>query len=822
VTADTLRGTIERITYHNEENGYTVVQLLPEGQGSFGGPNTVTVVGNMLGINVGESVVVSGAWAAHPQYGRQFKAESVRTVLPATIAGLEKYLGSGLIKGVGPVTAHRIVRKFGLDTLRVIEEEPARLHEVLGVGRKRVDMITRAWAEQQKIKEVMIFLQSHNVSTGLAVRIYKQYGDDALGIVQNDPYRLAREVYGIGFITADKIARELGIAQDAPERVAAGVAYVLSQAADEGNVYLPAAELTKRSAELLAVQPAQVQAGIQALREAEEIWVEDGTNTQDRNRGQPSSSTTAVPALAEDRPVYLIPFYYGEVGVTNRLRRIADAPEDRLAAFQSFDWPAAFAMLQAQNNVPLTVKQMDAVQASLTRKVTVLTGGPGTGKTTCTRSLLRLAETVGARVSLASPTGRAAKRLSEATGRPAKTIHRLLEFKPAEGMTFQRNEENPLEADLLVVDEASMLDLLLTNNLLKAVPPGSHLLLVGDIDQLPSVGAGNVLRDIIAAIEGPVEGSRLQVAGSSPQSEDRRTRPELDEGLTIPGSSIQIPASARQKAGEDINLQPSTFQPFDKLRAGSATAAVVRLDTIFRQPAGSYIITNAYRINKGQMPVIDNKGATDFFLFKEEDPEKAATLVVELVQERIPRKFGLAPDQIQVLSPMHRGEVGVSSLNARLQASLNPPRPGIAERQVGGRFFRTGDRVMQIRNNYDKDVFNGDMGQIAGIDLEEQIVTVRMDDREVLYDFLEVDELVHAYAVSVHKAQGSEFPAVVIPLLPSHYMMLQRNLLYTAVTRAQRLVVLVGSPRAIGIAVRNDRAHERYSGLAERLTGGDR
>ena len=509
---DTLRGTIERITYHNEENGYTVAQIMPEGQAYV-----VPVVGNMVGINVGEAVLLTGAWAAHPQYGRQFKVDQVRTVLPATIAGLERYLGSGLIKGIGPVTAHRIVRKFGLDTLKVIEEEPARLHEVLGVGRKRGEIITRAWAEQQQIKEIMLFLQSHNVSTGLAVKIYKQYGNDAIEVVKSDPYRLARDVYGIGFVTADKIARELGIAADAPERVAAGVAYILSQATDEGNVYLPAGELTARSAELLAVSPAQVADGIRALQETEQVRVEGDPAPGPSAFSAVGQSSARAPgasplALAEDRPVYLTPFYYGEVGVSNRLRRLIDAQDDRLSVFRNFNWPAAFAALahppaadSGQKPVALTPQQMQAVEAALTRRVTVLTGGPGTGKTTCTRSILRLAEAAGARVLLASPTGRAAKRLGETTGRPAKTIHRLLEFKPAEGFAFQRNEENPLEADLVIVDEASMLDLLLTNHLLKAIPPGAHLLLVGDVDQLPSVGAGDVLRDVIEALEGTEE-----------------------------------------------------------------------------------------------------------------------------------------------------------------------------------------------------------------------------------------------------------------------------------------------------------------------------
>jgi exodeoxyribonuclease V alpha subunit len=760
---DTLRGTIERITYHNEENGYTVAQLAVDGRAEM-----VPVIGNMLGVNIGEAVELTGAWMAHPQYGRQFKAESVRTVLPATVAGLEKYLGSGLIKGIGPVTAKRIVRKFGLDTLRVIEEQPQRLNEVLGVGRKRVDLITRAWAEQQKIKEVMLFLQSHNVSTSLAVKIYKAYGDDAIAIVTDDPYRLARDIFGIGFITADKIAREIGIAHDAPERVAAGVAYVLSEAADEGHVYLPSTELVQRAGEMLGVTPELVTEGIAALAEDAQVRVED--------RGAPgvsktSSAATTPSLLAEDRPVYLIPFYYGEVGVANRLRRLAEAAEDRLSAFQHFDWTQAFALLQNQSRVALTARQMEAIQAALTHRVTVLTGGPGTGKTTTVRGIIRLAEAAGARTVLASPTGRAAKRLSEASGQPAKTIHRLLEVKPAEGFSFGRNEENPLEADLVVVDESSMLDLILTNNLLKTIPQGAHLLLVGDVDQLPSVGAGNVLQDVIAAIEGT--GGRDQGSGVDLTPDSR---------LLTPGS-----------------------------------AAVIRLDTIFRQPEGSYIITNAHRINQGQLPILDNRNAVDFFLFREEDPAKAADLIVDVVQERIPRKFGLRSDEIQVLSPMHRGEVGVAALNARLQATLNPPGPGTLERQVGGRVFRLGDRVMQIRNNYDKDVFNGDMGRITSVDLEEQVVSVRVDDRTIAYDFLELDELVHAYAISIHKSQGSEFPAVVIPLLTTHYMMLQRNLLYTAVTRAQKLVVLVGSPRAIGIAVKADRAKERYSGLAERL-----
>ncbi len=747
-----LTGVIERITYHNEENGYTVAQLAPEGK-----DYTVTVIGNMLGINVGECVRLTGQWTMHPQYGRQFKAESVRTVLPATVQGIRKYLGSGLIKGIGPITAERIVRRFGLETLDVIEKTPERLLEVLGVGPKRVAMIQRAWEEQRQIKEVMLFLQANGVSTSLAVKIYKAYGDAAIGVVRNDPYRLARDIYGIGFITADKIARNLGIAPDAPERAAAGVAYVLSQMADEGHVYVPRSELIAEAARLLQIDEARVAQAIETLAADEQVQIEplasqrvEATASRRIGGSESGEVTHASAAVAEERAVYLTPFYYGEIGVAGRLKRLIEAPVDRLAVFQTFDWPAAFAVVQQRTGLILAPAQRQAVQTALTQRVTVLTGGPGTGKTTSLQTIIRILEAAGRSYVLASPTGRAAKRLTEATGREAKTVHRLLEFKPGGGMTFQRNEENPLDADMVIVDEASMLELLLTNHLLKAIPPGAHLLLVGDVDQLPSVGAGNVLRDIIA----------------------------------------------------------------------SEAAAVVRLDTIFRQQEGSYIIVNAHRINQGQMPILDNQKAQDFFLFKTDDPARATQLIVELVQTRIPRRFGLKPSDIQVLSPMHRGEAGVGNLNLLLQSALNPPSERKPERHVGGRVFRLGDRVMQIRNNYDKEVYNGDLGHVVALDLEEHSLTVDFEGRRVAYDFLELDELMHAYAISTHKAQGSEFPAVVMPVLTQHYVMLQRNLLYTAVTRARRLVVLVGTPRAIAIAVHNDRVAQRYSGLAERLQEG--
>lgn len=774
---DILRGVVERITYHNEENGYTVAKLTPEATGRtlFGAVREVAIVGNMLGLNVGESVELTGRWTVHGEYGRQFQVETFRPVLPATIAGLEKYLGSGLIKGVGPVTAQRIVKHFGLDTLTVIEESPERLAEAPGVGPKRVEMISKAWAEQRAIKEVMLFLQSNGVSTSLATKIYKFYGDDAINQVRCDPYQLARDIFGIGFLTADKIARALGMPEDAPERVAAGVAYALNMASEEGHVFLPTSELVRLTAELLKAPSTAVGIGLARM------WNEGRVKIAPTPGGEalePQPTFVAEPRLvaeqgqlyavhsideaqrllAEEHAIYLTPLYYSEVGVARRLQRLLCASEDRLALFAGYnahDWAAALAAAEHDAGFPLAAQQRQAVQAALTHRVTVLTGGPGTGKTTTVRTILALCQREQRRVLLAAPTGRAAKRLAETTGAEAKTIHRLLEFKPAEGMAFQRNEENPLEGDLLIVDEASMLDLPLTNHLLKAVAPGMHLLLVGDVDQLPSVGAGNVLKDIIAALE-------------------------------------------------DANL----------LRSQSA---VIRLHTIFRQAAGSFIITNAHRINAGQLPIIDNKDATDFFLFRTEEPERAAALCIELVAERIPRRFDIPPGEIQVLAPMHRGVVGVAALNTALQQALNPAAPDRTERTIGSRLYRVGDKVMQIRNNYDKDVYNGDMGWITALDPIMHTVTVTFEGRPVSYEFLEMDELIHAYAVSVHKSQGSEFPAVVLPILTTHYMMLQRNLLYTAVTRARRLVVLVGQPRAIAMAVNNNAVAARYTGLTERL-----
>ncbi|MFI1253448.1 ATP-dependent RecD-like DNA helicase [Streptomyces netropsis] len=731
-----VEGVLERITYANEESGYTVARV----DTGRGGGDLLTVVGSLLGAQPGESLRLEGRWGSHPQYGRQFTVENYTTVLPATIQGIRRYLGSGLIKGIGPRIADRIVSHFGTDTLEVIEEDPKRLIEVPGLGPKRTKSIGAAWEEQKAIKEVMVFLQGVGVSTSIAVRIYKKYGDASISVVRNQPYRLAADVWGIGFLTADRIAQSVGIPHDSPERVKAGLQYALSQSTDQGHCYLPEERLIADAVKLLQVDTGLVIDCLAELAADEEGVV----------REQVPGPEGGAPVTA----VYLVPFHRAELSLAGQLTRLLRTEEDRLAVFQGVEWDKALAWLADRTGAELAPEQQQAVRLALSKKVAVLTGGPGCGKSFTVRSVVELARAKKAKVVLAAPTGRAAKRLSELTGAEASTVHRLLELKPGGDAAYDR--DRPLDADLVVVDEASMLDLLLANKLVKAVPPGAHLLLVGDVDQLPSVGAGEVLRDLLAP-DGPV------------------------------------PA--------------------------------VRLTRIFRQAQQSGVVANAHRINSGVPPI--TQGMTDFYLFPEEDTEEAGRLTVDVAARRIPAKFGLDPRRdIQVLAPMHRGPAGAGTLNGLLQQAITPARPDLPERRFGGRVFRVGDKVTQIRNNYEKGqngVFNGTVGVVTALDADEQRLTVRTDeDEEVGYDFDELDELAHAYAVTIHRSQGSEYPAVVIPVTTGAWMMLQRNLLYTAVTRAKRLVVLVGSRKALGQAVRTVSAGKRCTALDHRLGGGVR
>ncbi|MQS07443.1 SF1B family DNA helicase RecD2 [Streptomyces alkaliphilus] len=727
-----LEGVLERITYANEENGWTVARV-DAGRGDL-----ITVVGALLGAQPGESLRMRGRWGSHPQHGRQFQVDNYTTVLPATVQGIRRYLGSGLIKGIGPKTAERIVDHFGTDTLDVIEADPKRLIEVPGLGPKRTALIGAAWEEQKAIKEVMVFLQSVEVSTSIAVRIYKEYGDASITVVREEPYRLAADVWGIGFLTADRIAKAVGIPHDSPERVKAGLRHALSLSSDQGHCFLPEERLIAEAVKLLQVDTGLV---IECLGELAEAG--EGVERQRvPDPEDPGGSVTAV---------YLVPFHRAEVSLAAQLRRLLEHPEDRLAAFDGVDWEVALGWLAKRTGAELAPEQREAVRLALTEKVAVLTGGPGCGKSFTVRSVVELARAKRAKVVLAAPTGRAAKRLAELTGAEASTVHRLLELKPGGDAAYDR--DRPLDADLVVVDEASMLDLLLANKLIKAVAPGAHLLLVGDVDQLPSVGAGEVLRDLLA------------------------------EGGPVPS---------------------------------------VRLTRIFRQAQQSGVVTNAHRINAGTPPLTG--GLDDFFLFVEEDTEEAGRLTVDVAARRVPARFGLDPRRdVQVLTPMHRGPAGAGALNGLLQQEITPARPGLPEKRFGGRIFRVGDKVTQIRNNYDKGangVFNGTVGVVVGLEPEEQRLTVRTDeDEEVPYDFSELDELTHAYAVTVHRSQGSEYPCVVIPVTTSAWMMLQRNLLYTAVTRAKRLVVLVGSRRALGQAVRTVSAGRRFTALKHRLAG---
>jgi len=720
----TLDGVVERLTYVNPENGYTVAKIQPSGKNHL-----VAVVGNLPSVNAGESVSLSGRWDSHPTHGRQFVAEGCRVVLPATVDGIRKYLGSGLIKGIGPKMAERIVGHFGADTLEVIDGAAERLVEVPGLGPHRTQIIRAAWHEQRAIKEVVVFLADNGVSTGLAVRIYKRYKDAAIGVVKNDPYRLAREVHGIGFKTADKIAIQLGIPPDAPERIMGASLHLLWEASDDGHVFLPEEDLLVKSVEMLSSETLRI--GVEAVGAALERLLTTDSARRER--------------VAERDVIYLTPYYHAEGGIVRRLSTILRSPADALAHFREVDFERAFAWYAGTRGFDLTEAQRAAVRMALTSKVSVMTGGPGVGKTATTQAIVAILKAKKGVPLLAAPTGRAAKRLADLTGEPAQTLHRLLGVRF--GGEAGRNADTPLEGDLLVVDEASMLDTLLANTLLKAVPNDMHILFVGDVDQLPSVGAGNILRDIIA--------------------------------------SGQVPVTA--------------------------------LDQIFRQAQDSGIVTNAHRINKGETPI--TRGLPDFFFIPEDDPEAVAETVVALARERLPRRYGLDPRRdIQVLPPMHGGAIGVSILNTKLQEALNPPGPGKVEKHFGSRLYREGDRIICIHNDYERQVFNGDGGWIERLDPIEQEATIRLDDdRRVTWGFSDLDDLALAYAVTVHKSQGSEYRAVIIPLHTAHYMMLQRNLLYTAVTRAKELVVLVGSWRALAIALKSDRVSARHTSLSQRL-----
>lgn len=730
-----VEGVLERITYANEENGYTVARV-DTGRGA----DLLTVVGSLLGAQAGESLRMEGRWGSHAQYGKQFTVENYTTILPATIQGIRRYLGSGLIKGIGPVMADRITTHFGVDTLDIIEKEPKRLVEVPGLGPKRTKMIAAAWEEQKAIKEVMVFLQGVGVSTSIAVRIYKKYADASISIVKNEPYRLAADVWGIGFLTADRIAQSVGIPHDSPERVKAGLQYALSQSTDQGNCYLPEERLIADAVKLLQVDTGLVIDCLTELAGEEEGVVRERIPGPDGGAAHGGEDVTAV---------YLVPFHRAELSLSAQLLRLLRTTEDRMPAFQDVAWDKALSWLATRTGADLAAEQEAAVRLALTQKVAVLTGGPGCGKSFTVRSIVELARAKKAKVVLAAPTGRAAKRLAELTGAEASTVHRLLELKPGGDAAYDK--ERPLDADLVVVDEASMLDLLLANKLVKAVAPGAHILFVGDVDQLPSVGAGEVLRDML---------------------------------------SEQSPVPA------------------------------VRLTHIFRQAQQSGVVTNAHRINSGVPPI--TQGLSDFFLFVEDETEDAGRLTVDVAAHRVPAKFGLDPRRdVQVLAPMHRGPAGAGNLNGLLQQAITPSRPDVPEKRFGGRVFRVGDKVTQIRNNYEKGqngVFNGTVGVVTSLDSDEQRLTVLTDeDEEIPYDFDELDELAHAYAVTIHRSQGSEYPAVVIPVTTGAWMMLQRNLLYTAVTRAKKLVVLVGSRKALGQAVRTVSAGRRCTALDFRL-----
>lgn len=703
-----LRCVVERITFQNAENGYSVMKVKVKGYDDL-----VTLVGNLLEVPAGAVLLCEGEWRVDKRYGQQFQCETWEEVMPATAYGIEKYLGSGLVKGIGPKFAKLIVGHFGTDTIEVIETDIERLYEVPGIGKKRVEKIRESWEKQKDIKNVMLFLQGFGVSTAYAAKIYRQYGKESIDNVKENPYRLADDIWGIGFKTADGIARKMGYEMNDERRLRSGLIYTLNQLADEGHCYAEEEQLIATAKQLLEADEECIRTAMTHAIETEDLML-DGT------------------------AIYLPPFYYAECGTANRLNTLVHTKEAGSIFTARFD----LAKLQRETGIEYDEVQVEAIRQAIASKVMVLTGGPGTGKTTTTKAIIAALQSAGMRILLAAPTGRAAKRMSEATGMEAKTIHRLLEYNPQDG--YKRNDENPLEGDALIVDECSMIDIILMNNLTKALPTTMRLVLVGDIDQLPSVGAGNVLRDII------------------------------DSGV--------IP--------------------------------VVRLTRIFRQAQSSRIVMSAHAINRGCFPDISNGQHTDFFFMKQEEPEKVAETIVSLVRDRLPKAYRQPNANIQVLTPMQRGVVGAANLNMALQQALNHNTAALVR---GGYTFKEGDRVMQLRNNYDKDVYNGDLGYVRSVDMEERTLTVDFDGQMVEYEASELDELTLAYATTIHKSQGSEYPIVVMPVLMTHYVMLQRNLIYTGITRAKKICVLVGQTKALAYAIHNMKVLKRNTRLKERL-----
>jgi len=718
-----LTGQIERITFTSEDTGYMVAKVRVQGRKEL-----VTVVGSLMSPVPGEILYMKGEWIRHPKFGDQFRVSEFSSMVPESLSGIEKYLGSGLIKGVGPVMAERIVKKFGKKTLDVIEKDSGKLAAVEGIGEKRIAMIRKAWEDQKEIRNVMLFLHAHDISSGYALKIFRRYGNRAVALLKENPYRLATDISGIGFVTADKIGAKLGFPKNSPDRIESGIIYALFSQSEEGHVYYPCSALAEQSAGMLDVDEHDVSKGIERAVAAGKIVIE----ALEGDPGEPEGKRNAA---------FLARYHFCETGISELLKKLVGSS----LPFQSIEPDKAIESVQTLLSISLAEKQVEALRSALRNKVMVITGGPGTGKTTIINSVIKIFSRLKMKTMLAAPTGRAAKRMSEATGHEAKTIHRMLEFNIERG-GFLRNGENPVDCDALIIDESSMIDTILMFHLLKAVPLSAVLIFVGDINQLPSVGAGNVLGDIIA----------------------------------------------------------------------SGLVPVVTLSEIFRQAKESNIIVNAHRVNSGLMPFIKtDQNINDFYFIEQDNPERIVEIIRELVTERIPKRFGLDPfTDIQVLSPMHRGLMGASNLNNVLQKALNP---GDASVVHGEKKYRQGDKVMQIRNNYDREVFNGDMGMITEIIPGERKIFISFDKKIIEYDFQDLDEIILSYAVSVHKSQGSEYPAVVIPVHTHHYILLQRNLIYTAITRGRDLVVMVGTKKALAMGINNSKTEKRYTYLKNRL-----